>query len=94
MEYLKDLYYKSLKNHALMFDLDIETKFPRSLFEKEFKECLDYGLMTAIYVLPFILTDDPDIFKNNLNLNNTMINKVCNDRINEVIEEYIDLGIL
>ena len=94
MEYLKDLYYKSLKNHALMFDLDIETKFPRSLFEKEFKECLDFGLMIATYILPIILSDDPEVLKNNLNIKNTTVNKVFNDRMNEILEECIEWEIL
>lgn len=94
MEYLKDLYYKTLINHAQMFDLDLEEKFPRHLFEKEFKDCLDYGLMVASYVLPVILTDDPELFRSDTSFKGARVNQVFNNRINEILDEYIEWGIL
>ncbi|CAH0730050.1 unnamed protein product, partial [Brenthis ino] len=94
MDNLKDLYHKTMTRHLEMFDLDISKIYPRSVFEKDFKENLLYGLFITLYALRLCLTDEPEIMKTDTNMTSAKVNDVYKVRVNETIEEYMEWGIL
>ncbi|XP_045536320.1 uncharacterized protein LOC106709140 [Papilio machaon] len=61
MDHLKSLYYESLKKFLEHFKIDVENVFSRQQFEQTFKDRLEYGLMTGIYMSYFQFVREDDV---------------------------------
>ncbi|CAB3221505.1 unnamed protein product [Arctia plantaginis] len=53
---LKELYYETLRTFLKYFQLNVNVVYPREDYDRVFDEKLDFGLMIAIYLLPFLLS--------------------------------------
>lgn len=99
LERLKNLYYDTLKKFLKYFHLNVELIYPRAAFDKDYKERLDYGLMMAIMVLPFILANEgdvPDLSKvelTDIKLSDKQDNNF-KERIIGVVDDYLKWGYL
>lgn len=94
---LKNVYYQCLHKFVSYFDLDIEALYPREEFERQYQERLDYGLMLSIYVMPFIFAsedDVPDVGKDNMVNLEFKLDKRYKERIEGIMEDYEEWGIL
>ncbi|GBP53045.1 hypothetical protein EVAR_43330_1 [Eumeta japonica] len=58
---LKNLYRDTMDHFLRYFDIDLETLYPKEVFEQNFKERLVYGLMIGINFLPIILAPEGDV---------------------------------
>lgn len=97
LNYLKDLYYESLKAFLGYFKIPHETVFPREEFERQFTEKRDYGLMVNVFLLPFLFVSEnkaPDLTKNKIANLNMELDDKFKDRFNGAVQEFIDLGYL
>lgn len=97
LKHLKNLYYRCLDKFVSYFDLDIEALYPRVEFERQYQERLDYGLMLSLYVHPFIFAsedDVPDMSKDDVTTLEFKVDKRIKERIEGIIEDYEDWGIL
>ncbi|XP_050351745.1 uncharacterized protein LOC126774319 [Nymphalis io] len=94
--YLKDLYYETLTRFLNYFAIDVSTVCPRVEFEECFKDSLDYGLMYTLYMLQmFFVTDNiPDLSKDELLEMKIEVDDRFYDRMQGIIDDFIDLGIL
>ncbi|KPJ16591.1 hypothetical protein RR48_02349 [Papilio machaon] len=61
MEHLKSLYHESLKKFLEHFKIDVENVFSRQQFEQTFKDRLEYGLMTGVYMSYFQFVREDDV---------------------------------
>ncbi|XP_052741898.1 uncharacterized protein LOC112056624 [Bicyclus anynana] len=97
MNDLKDLYHKELTEFLQYFDLNGNDVYPREVYDKDFEDSLDYGLMIGLYVLPIIFTEEdkfPDFGKESINNMSFKMSNRHKDRITEIVEEYLENGIL
>ncbi|KAJ8713719.1 hypothetical protein PYW07_014089 [Mythimna separata] len=97
MSNLKDLYHKTMTKFLKYFDIDVNSVYPRHKFEKEFKDKLDYGLIFALIFLPFMFAsedDIPDVTKHDMSSLSFRVDDKYKSRIQGVIEDYIEWGIL
>ncbi|XP_026487281.2 uncharacterized protein LOC113394256 [Vanessa tameamea] len=94
--YLKDLYYETLTRFLNYFAIDVSTVCPRDEFEECFKHSLDYALMYTLYMLQmFFVTDDiPDISKDELLEMKIQVDDRFYDRMQGIVDDFIDLGVL
>ncbi|XP_045766870.1 uncharacterized protein LOC123868401 [Maniola jurtina] len=92
--YLRDVYFKTLTSFLNYFDID--SLFSSEDFEKCFKDSLDYALMYTLYMLPmFLIKEDvPDLAKDNLLEMTIKIDERFYDRMQGIVDEFIELGIL
>ncbi|KAJ8715890.1 hypothetical protein PYW08_013175 [Mythimna loreyi] len=96
MSHLKDLYHKTMTKFLEYFDIDVNSYYPRHEFEKDFKNKLDYGLVHALIFLPLLFAsedDVPDLTKQEKFLN-FRVDNIYKDRIQGIIEDYIEWGII
>ncbi|XP_052741899.1 uncharacterized protein LOC112056622 [Bicyclus anynana] len=94
MNELKDLYHTELTKFLQYFALNVNDIYPREVYEKDFQDSLDFGLMAALYVSPVIFTEEdvyPDFGKDDWSFK---INKRHKERITQIVEEYLECGIL
>ncbi|KAJ0178076.1 hypothetical protein K1T71_005899 [Dendrolimus kikuchii] len=97
LSYLKETYYKTLKNFLKYFDIDIEEIFPRSNFERVYEETLDYGLLTMTTIAPLTYADTedvPDLVNVSMVDLNFKVLEVFKDRVKGVVEDFIEWGYL
>lgn len=96
LSYLKDRYYETLTSFLNYFSIDISTVYPREEFEECFRNSLDYALMYTLYMLPmFFLCDDvPDLSKDELLEMNISVDKRFYDRMQGIIDDFIELGVI
>ncbi|XP_047534562.1 uncharacterized protein LOC125069202 [Vanessa atalanta] len=94
--HLKDLYYETLTRFLNYFAIDVSTVCPRDEFEECFKHSLDYALMYTLYMLQmFFVTDDiPDISKDELLEMKIQVDDRFYDRMQGIVDDFIDLGVL
>ncbi|KAL0822213.1 hypothetical protein ABMA28_004343 [Loxostege sticticalis] len=97
LEYLKNLYYDTMKQFLKYFDMDVQTYHPKEEFERLFKERLDYGLFHSIWYLQINLTQKEDV----ADMSNTQLtditfgkSKLALSRIQETVDEFIEWGYL
>ncbi|XP_045451063.1 uncharacterized protein LOC123659949 [Melitaea cinxia] len=96
LSYLKDRYYETLTSFLNYFSIGISTVYPREEFEECFRNSLDYALMYTLYMLPmFFLCDDvPDLSKDELLEMNISVDKRFYDRMQGIINDFIELGVI
>ncbi|KAJ2943548.1 hypothetical protein O0L34_g16656 [Tuta absoluta] len=93
---LTELYYDTLKNYLQYYDIDVANVCPRRKFDATIKEKADFGLIMALNLYPFFFASEdnqPDMSDDNpikeMNLPPQIVR-----RIEELVEELIDAGIL
>lgn len=92
---LKDMYFNTMGNYLKYFEIDVETVYPRKEFERDYFECVDYGLQVALFMMPFFfaLEDDvPDFNKDDVMELDIKVNHKYLDRLKEVVDEMVELG--
>ncbi|KAI5638933.1 ecdysteroid kinase domain-containing protein [Phthorimaea operculella] len=97
LDHLRHFYHESFSEFLKKFNLNSEDIYPKREFEKDYRERLDYGLIVALYFMPFFLADEdsiPDLGKDNIT---DMDIKVLEDfppRIQGVVDDYVAWGYL
>ncbi|KAI8425940.1 hypothetical protein MSG28_004934 [Choristoneura fumiferana] len=97
LEYLKDLYFDTLKNMLQYFEIDIKSVFSREDFEGLYKDVLDYGLFSFVQVMPFIFATDDEIPELGKDILSDFVIKTdprMKERARGVIDDFIQWGIL
>ncbi|XP_075979083.1 uncharacterized protein LOC142978495 [Anticarsia gemmatalis] len=92
---LKDLYYGTMKGFLQKFGIDIEAVLPRNLFEKIYKEKLDFGLMVLSFYGPFLFAVEgnaPDVTTEELSTLNFKVDDRFTKRYREIVDEFIQWG--
>ncbi|KAL0809688.1 hypothetical protein ABMA28_011205 [Loxostege sticticalis] len=102
---LIDYYYENLAAALKRLNLDPEEAFPRTDFDEELKEMLPFGLISSCMLLPVITIDLADVPRGEDGeyesesyddmfgmLKNA--NALCEQRVNEVVDDYVRWGIL
>ncbi|XP_038223445.1 uncharacterized protein LOC119840773 [Zerene cesonia] len=93
---LKDFYYEALGTFLKHFHIEVESVFPRASFEDSFNESLDYGLMFALYMYPFLFAGEDDSPSGSDDLSDVLI--TVDDRLYErmegVVDDFIELGVI
>ncbi|XP_059058061.1 uncharacterized protein LOC131851563 [Achroia grisella] len=97
LEYIKNLYHDTMTTFLKYFDIDVEDYYPRRDYERLYKERLDFGLMSSIWVLPLTLApgeDAPDFSKTapcNIQLK---VHSNFKSRWNGIVNDYTKWGYL
>ncbi|CAH2226853.1 jg5206, partial [Pararge aegeria aegeria] len=97
MNNLRDLYHTELTKMLEYFDFDINDVYPKKVYEKDFEDSLDFGLMVALYLSPFVFTAEnyfPDFSKDTIEDISYTMDDRYEERITEIVEEYLQWGIL
>ncbi|KAL0809689.1 hypothetical protein ABMA28_011206 [Loxostege sticticalis] len=104
-EQLIDYYYDNLAAALKRLNLDPEEAFPRSVFDEELKEMLPFGLVVSCMLLPLITVDlanvprgkdgeyESESFDDMFGMLKN-VNALCEQRVNEVVDDYVRWGIL
>ncbi|XP_034831392.1 uncharacterized protein [Maniola hyperantus] len=94
LHYLRDVYFNTLTSFLNYFDID--SLFSREEFEKCFKDSLDYALMYTLYMLPMFFVDEdvPDLAKDELLEMTIKVDDRFYDRMQGIVDEFVDLGML
>ncbi|XP_028175289.1 uncharacterized protein LOC114363690 [Ostrinia furnacalis] len=95
LEYLKNLYYKSMEEFLKLFNMDVEDYYPRAEFERLYRERLDYGLMIALFFLPIILAKkNENSVADILDSPSTapIMSDFIRNRISGIVEDFIQWG--
>ena len=95
--HLKDLYHETMTKFLKYFDIDVNSFYPRKEFEKEYRNKLDYGLMFSLIFLAFMFAADddvPDVTKNDMSSLSFKVDDKYKDRIQGIVEDYIDWGVI
>ncbi|XP_013172014.1 PREDICTED: uncharacterized protein LOC106121068 [Papilio xuthus] len=93
LDHLKDLYYATMKNYLKYFEMDVNETYPRKLFEDNFHECTDFGLLSLLFLGPFFFADEnevPDLSKDDLSTHTVSVDLKFKDRLQEVVQEMIE----
>ncbi|XP_063827834.1 uncharacterized protein LOC135077222 isoform X2 [Ostrinia nubilalis] len=96
MQDLKDLYYCTFKNFLGKFGIDANEMYTKKQFEHDFRENLEYGLISFMSVMPFIFTIPGDIPDLGNGIENIALNldERYKDRLHGVIDDFIQWGYL
>ncbi|KAL0822211.1 hypothetical protein ABMA28_004341 [Loxostege sticticalis] len=93
LDYLKNLYYDTMKQFLKYFDMDVQKYYPKEEYERLLKERLDYGLFVAIWYVQINLTQEEDL----QDLSNSQLEDVtfvkselAVSRIQEMVDEFIE----
>lgn len=89
---LKELYYETLDKFLQYFQLEADVVYPRKDYDRVFEEKLDFGLIIALYLLPFLLSSGneiPDTLNKEVHFS---LGASFKDRMEEVIEEFVEYG--
>lgn len=96
LDHLLTLYYDTMENYLLYFDIKAENVYPRKQYERDFKERLEFAIIIGIYYLPFIFAPDDDFV--DLGMDLTTVKVPQSDLyircLNELVEDLIDRGTL
>ncbi|KAJ8715885.1 hypothetical protein PYW08_013170 [Mythimna loreyi] len=94
MLYLKELYYESLKRFLKYFSLDVSSIYPKTEFERDLKSMMDYGLMTAILMMPLLMASDNDVDITREPLAGLSLNvdDLLKDRLVGIVQDFIEWG--
>ncbi|XP_068618734.1 uncharacterized protein [Battus philenor] len=95
LNHLKDMYYDTMESYLKYFNIDIETKYARKTFERDFDQCLEFGLSVALFILPFffILKDEvPDLNKTDILDVSANLDNRYRERLLGVIDDMINWG--
>ncbi|KAL0822212.1 hypothetical protein ABMA28_004342 [Loxostege sticticalis] len=96
LDYLKNLYYDTMKLFLKYFDMDVQKFYPNEEYERLFKERLDYGLFHSIWYLQANLAQKEVADLSNTQLTDVTfgISELALGRIKEVVDEFIEWGYL
>ncbi|KAL0859169.1 hypothetical protein ABMA27_010993 [Loxostege sticticalis] len=97
-------YFENLTAALKRLDLDPEEAFPRSVFDEEMKEMLPFGLLIASMMLPLVTVELAELTKSGMAFENksleamtdmlSVVNALCSQRFNEVVDDYVKWGVL
>lgn len=91
---LKELYYETLSMFLHYFDLHPEDVYSRKEFDQVYTERLDYGLIIALTVLPYLFVSEDnviDLSKDKSQLSFQLDNRF-KARFSGLIEDFIEWG--
>ncbi|GBP67852.1 hypothetical protein EVAR_86678_1 [Eumeta japonica] len=95
---LLDRYYTSFSHFLKKLQQNPEEMYPREHYEEDVKKFLPYGLLVAVLFLPLILVDEEcaPSFDGDAQLSDIAVepNKIYEKRILEVVEDFVEWGIL
>ncbi|XP_072947533.1 uncharacterized protein [Epargyreus clarus] len=94
LNHLKEFYFETVGNFLKYFQVDVSSVYPREEFEKDFKNCLDYGLMFSLYFMPFFFAledDSPDLNEELLELS-LKLDPRFKDRLQGIIDDFVEWG--
>ncbi|XP_028175283.1 uncharacterized protein LOC114363684 [Ostrinia furnacalis] len=96
MQDLKDLYYCTFESFLGKFGIDANEMYTKKQFEDDFRENLEYGLISFMSVMPFIFTIPGDIPDLGNGIENIALNldERYKDRLHGVIDDFIQWGYL
>ncbi|XP_059058062.1 uncharacterized protein LOC131851564 [Achroia grisella] len=96
LENIKNLYHDTMARFLKYFDMDVEDYFPRAQFEKEFAAKLDFGFMTATWLLPFVFAAEDDLPEINGAVDKVDYNvdKRMKYRLEGIVDDFIKWGYL
>ncbi|XP_028175284.1 uncharacterized protein LOC114363685 [Ostrinia furnacalis] len=96
MEDLKDLYYCTFESFLRKFGIDANKMYSRKQFEDDFREKMEYGLISFVTVMPFIFTIPEDIpeLENGIENISLILDERYKDRLHGVIDDFIQWGYL
>lgn len=97
IDHLKNVYFDTLEQYLLHFNVKTDDVYPRKEFEKQYRECMDYGLFIAMYFLPFCLViegEEPDLGVDDLTTLEFNLDERFDKRIEEIVEDFIHWGYL
>ncbi|KAF9412130.1 hypothetical protein HW555_009260 [Spodoptera exigua] len=95
--HLKNVYHTTMTRFLKYFDLDVNNFYSRDDFEEDYKSKLDYGLVFSLIFLPFMFAsedDVPDLTKDDMANLKINVDKRYKSRIQGIIEDYIEWGII
>ncbi|CAK1544855.1 unnamed protein product [Leptosia nina] len=94
--YLKDFYYSAFAEFLNRFDVDVENVYPTKSFDECFHQCLDYALMVSLYFYPFFFASEEATHDGNDDLMEVTIkvDRRMKDRIQGVVDDFIEMGIV
>ncbi|KAL0822209.1 hypothetical protein ABMA28_004339 [Loxostege sticticalis] len=97
LDYLKNLYYDTMKQFLKYFDRDVQKYYPKEEYESLLKERLDYGLFVAVWYVQGNLADDedvPDFSKSQLTEMSFGKSDLAMKRLREMVDDFIEWGYL
>ncbi|CAH2089111.1 unnamed protein product [Euphydryas editha] len=91
-------YYKELRAALERLNLDPDDIYPREDFDYELKKMMPFGLLISMFLLLIITVEEEDAPKveeaNEINDFLVPPNNLYKERLNDIIDDYIDMGIL
>ncbi|CAH2089112.1 unnamed protein product [Euphydryas editha] len=91
-------YYKELRAALEILNLDPDDIYPREDFDYELKKVMPFGLLINTFLLLIITAPEEDAPKadkaNELNDFLVTPNNLYKERLNDIIDDYIDMGVL
>ncbi|XP_075979133.1 uncharacterized protein LOC142978539 [Anticarsia gemmatalis] len=97
LNYLKELYYNTLKSFLLYFKMDITNVYPKKDFEKDFRDKLDHGLTLSLLLIPLLMAnehDPPNLTEGEWAKMSFEEDDRCKERLVGVVEDFIEMGYL
>ncbi|XP_014368553.2 uncharacterized protein LOC106718866 [Papilio machaon] len=94
---LLDFYYTELSKALRRLHVDPEKIYSREDFEYELELMQPYGLIMGVMLLPVVTVHEenaPDMTSSNFDDFAVTPNEICAQRLNEVVEDFIELGVL
>ncbi|XP_063633812.1 uncharacterized protein LOC134804603 [Cydia splendana] len=90
-----DLYHERLSEALRRFQIDVETVYPESTYRAQIEEYSMVGLTIAVTVLPLVLMEEEDVPKfDDVTDFAVQGSKLYNERLNGVINNYVEWGLL
>ncbi|XP_063384112.1 uncharacterized protein LOC134670294 [Cydia fagiglandana] len=93
-----DLYHERLSEALRRFQIDVETVYPESMYRAQLEEYSMLGLTIAVTVLPLVLVEEEDIpkFDDDYKMDDIVVqgSKLYKERLNGVINNYVEWGLL
>ncbi|KAL0822218.1 hypothetical protein ABMA28_004348 [Loxostege sticticalis] len=96
LEDLKELYWRTLDTFLGKFGIEAKEVYSRKQFEEEYRELLDYGLLSFLALMPFIFAKNDDIpdMENGLGDMSLNLDERFKERLREIVYDYIQWGYL
>ncbi|KAL0822219.1 hypothetical protein ABMA28_004349 [Loxostege sticticalis] len=96
LEDLKELYYSTFDTFLSKFGIEAKEVYSKKQFEEEYREMLDYGLLCFLILMPFLFAKNDDIpdMENGLGDMSLNLDERYKDRLQGVVDDYIQWGCL
>ncbi|XP_061703923.1 uncharacterized protein LOC133515401 isoform X2 [Cydia pomonella] len=93
-----DLYHERLSEALRRFQIDVETVYSESTYRAQLEEYSMVGLTIAVILLPLVLVEEEDIpnFDDDYKMTDFVVqgSKLYKERLNGVINNYVEWGLL